>query len=187
MRSFYFLRHGLTDWNVAGRLQGRDSFIPLNDTGLAQARGAAAVLATMPINLIVASPLERAATTARIVADHIQAPVQEDARLAERFYGAIEGMTTAEIEASDPQLLFDLSAPIDWQGYRLPKGAETMLELAIRAHDAVFEHLHQNDGKNVLFVAHGAWFRALVHRLTDGQEIIRSDNAVPYACHYPRA
>jgi broad specificity phosphatase PhoE len=58
-REFLFLRHGQTDWNREGRYQGlRD--IPLNETGLAQARAAATALAAQRIDRIVASPLDRA-------------------------------------------------------------------------------------------------------------------------------
>jgi probable phosphoglycerate mutase len=72
-RPFYFLRHGQTNWNLEGRYQGH-SDVPLNATGIAQARAAAACLAGVPIARIVASPLIRALVTAAIVGEKIQKP-----------------------------------------------------------------------------------------------------------------
>ena len=66
-RTFYFLRHGETDWNAEGRFQGH-SDIPLNAQGLTQAHAAAQVMATCSIDLIVASPLIRALKTAALAA-----------------------------------------------------------------------------------------------------------------------
>ena len=54
-RKFLFLRHGQTDWNLQGRFQGH-SDIPLNETGLAQARLAAERLSGQGIELIISSP-----------------------------------------------------------------------------------------------------------------------------------
>ena len=79
-RSFYFLRHGQTAWNVAGRFQGH-SDIPLNELGLAQAYDAAKILANCPIDLIVASPLIRARRTAEIVSEQLGKPLLLDDEL----------------------------------------------------------------------------------------------------------
>ena len=62
------LRHGQTDWNVDFRLQGVTD-IPLNETGLAQARAAAAVLRSGDWDVLLTSPLVRASKTAQIVAE----------------------------------------------------------------------------------------------------------------------
>ena len=63
MTTFLIVRHGETDWNVAGRLQGwRDS--PLTATGRAQAAAVAARLAGEPIDALVASDLGRTQATA---------------------------------------------------------------------------------------------------------------------------
>ena len=63
-----FIRHGQTDWNREGLLQG-SSDIPLNDTGRAQARDALMTLRSMPWDVVVSSPLRRARETAQIIAD----------------------------------------------------------------------------------------------------------------------
>jgi broad specificity phosphatase PhoE len=85
-RTFYFLRHGVTDWNIEGRFQGH-SDIPLNAQGLAQAQAAAQVIATCAVDLIVASPLIRALKTAAIVAEAIGKPMRIDSELKERHFG----------------------------------------------------------------------------------------------------
>jgi broad specificity phosphatase PhoE len=72
-RSFYFLRHGQTAWNVEGRFQGHTD-IPLNELGLTQAHDAAKILALCPIDMIVASPLIRARRTAEIVSEQLGNP-----------------------------------------------------------------------------------------------------------------
>ena len=89
-RTFYFLRHGETEWNAEGRFQGH-SDIPLNPQGLAQAHAAARIIAACPVDLIVASPLIRALTTAAIVAEAIGKPVRIDSELKERHFGDFEG------------------------------------------------------------------------------------------------
>jgi len=61
---FWFLRHGETDWNAQGISQGNVD-IPLNATGIAQARAAAERLRNRGIATIVASPLSRARVTER--------------------------------------------------------------------------------------------------------------------------
>jgi len=71
---FYFLRHGQTDWNLQGRLQGHTD-IPLNATGLDQAHAAADMLADQGIDIIVSSPLVRALKTAAIISERIDRPI----------------------------------------------------------------------------------------------------------------
>ena len=92
-RRFFYLRHGETDWNAHGRAQGR-SDIPLNGTGRAQAREAAARLAGRGVGRIVASPLARARETASIVAEALDLPIEIDVDLQEVDFGAREGART---------------------------------------------------------------------------------------------
>jgi uncharacterized phosphatase len=65
---FYFIRHGETDWNRKGIYQGPHD-IPLNETGIAQAKEAAVKLASLDIDAIVTSPLSRALSTAKIISE----------------------------------------------------------------------------------------------------------------------
>ena len=88
------VRHGQTDWNVAGRMQGRTD-IPLNAQGRAQARALAARLADAPAwDAIVTSPLQRASDTAEILAAALGtgSPIP-CAGLAERTFGDAEGLS----------------------------------------------------------------------------------------------
>jgi len=86
---FCFLRHGETGHNRQGLVAGA-SDVPLNATGLAQARAAAARLAGSAIDMICCSPLRRARDTAACVADVLGIkPVVID-ELAERNWGALE-------------------------------------------------------------------------------------------------
>ncbi len=97
-----FIRHGETDWNVEGRLQGRRD-IPLNDTGRWQARrNGTAIMAAMPEAGgfdFVASPLSRSRETMEILRAAMGLPPQgyaTDDRLKELTFGAWEGFTGEE-------------------------------------------------------------------------------------------
>jgi 2,3-bisphosphoglycerate-dependent phosphoglycerate mutase len=96
-RPFFFLRHGQTDWNAQGRIQGHTD-VPLNATGVAQAQAAAGRLAGRGIDWIVSSPLARARATADFVAARLGLPVHLDDDLKERRFGAFEGMIADEVK-----------------------------------------------------------------------------------------
>ncbi|MGH7041397.1 MAG: histidine phosphatase family protein, partial [Acetobacteraceae bacterium] len=83
---FWFLRHGETDWNARNLSQGNID-VPLNQTGLAQARSAAELLKFRGVREIVASPLSRARTTAEIVGEALTLTVRTDADLRETAFG----------------------------------------------------------------------------------------------------
>jgi probable phosphoglycerate mutase len=89
--SFYYLRHGETDWNLERRAQGHND-IPLNATGIAQAHAAKAPLARCAIATICASPLARARVTAEIVNQTLRRPLVVIDDLKECGYGPYEGM-----------------------------------------------------------------------------------------------
>ena len=106
-----FIRHGETDWNAAGRLQGQRD-IPLNDTGRAQARrNGTAIKAAMPEAAgfdFVASPLSRSRETMEIVRAAMGLPPEgytTDDRLKELTFGAWEGLTDEDLRAVDAELI----------------------------------------------------------------------------------
>ena len=94
-------RHGLTEYNLNGRMQGQVD-IPLGLSGLAHAARAAAVLAEHEPTAILSSDLSRARTTADTLADLTGLEVRTDARLRERSFGRFEGMTRDEIDERWP-------------------------------------------------------------------------------------
>jgi len=110
----YYIRHGETAWNAAGRLQGAQD-TALNDLGRRQSIGAGAILGDLfaregrdAASLeFVASPLGRARMTMELVRGALKLPLDDyaiDERLREIGYGQWEGSTLAEAQAADPEL-----------------------------------------------------------------------------------
>jgi probable phosphoglycerate mutase len=89
------VRHGETDWNAEGRLQGHTDR-PLNDYGRRQARELAERLAGEQVDAVYASDLVRARETAEIVAGRLGLPVGVDPDLREKDWGTWEGLTGDE-------------------------------------------------------------------------------------------
>jgi broad specificity phosphatase PhoE len=167
--AFWFLRHGETDWNTQNLSQGNVD-IPLNETGLAQARSASLMLRDRGIKSIISSPLSRAKVTADIAAAQLGLPVQVDDGLREVAFGIKEGEPMSEW----------FQPWID--GLLTPQGAESFAALTTRAVDAV--NRCTTRPPVVLVVAHGALFRAL--RGAMGHEPNRrTRNAVPVWCEPP--
>jgi len=169
-RSFYFLRHGQTAWNVEGRFQGHTD-IPLSELGLAQARDAAQRLASCPIDLIAASPLLRARRTAEIVAERLGKPLLFDDELKERPFGAFEGLIVNEVKAR-----FGLQ-PHERLVKHLPPDAEQWHETIARAARVFGKWLEQHPDRTLLFVTHSGLFDAL-HQQTFGSRV--EPRHVPY-------
>jgi probable phosphoglycerate mutase len=91
---FCFLRHGETESNRLGLIAGSTD-VPLNETGIAQARASACRLAASGIDAIWSSPLTRARTTAAHVAEALRLPVHVVPQIAERNWGELEGTPRA--------------------------------------------------------------------------------------------
>ena len=156
-RTFYFLRHGETDWNVEGRFQGH-SDIPLNPHGLAQAHEAARVIATCSVDLIVASPLIRALKTAAIVAEAIGKPLRIDSDLRERPFGDYEGLVVADVKRK-------LGLQLHERLVRLPDNAEQWPETGVRTIRVLSRWLDAHPHQTILFVSHSGLIDALHERI----------------------
>lgn len=164
--SFWFLRHGETDWNAQGLSQGNVD-IPLNATGIAQAHAAAPLLRNRGIATIISSPLSRARDTAQVAADLLGLKLEIDEGLRETSFGAQEGQ---------PMVAWFT----DWvAGTYTPPDAESFFHLRTRATAAINRALARP--AVVLVVAHGALFRAL--RAEMGLEPnVRTANGTPFFC-----
>lgn len=155
------VRHGETDWNSGGRIQGSTD-IPLNDTGRAQARELAETLAAEYAGrevLVVSSDLSRAAETADLIAAALSTTVSlRMPGLQERSYGDAEGM--------DAPAFYETYGP--WHAADVP-GAETWPVVRERALAALAEAVASApDGVDVIAVAHGALIREVILFATDG-------------------
>jgi len=162
--TIYFLRHGETEWNALGRLQGtRD--VPLNARGRGQAVHAAGVLADLfkregkdrAALPYVSSPLGRARQTMELLRGKLALPAADyslDDRLREIGYGVWEGLTLAESEASDPDVYARRLAD-KWTV--APSGGETYAGVQLRMLDWYDSLL-----VDTVAVAHGGTCRALM-------------------------
>lgn len=160
------IRHGETAWNVDTRIQGHLD-IPLNDTGLWQARQLARALAGEPLSAIYASDLQRAHATARAIAEATGAPLVAEPGLRERSFGQLEGRTFAEIEAELPE------QARRWRQrdpHFAPEGGETLVQLRERIAATTHRLAAQHTGGLVVLVAHGGVLDVL-YRLATGQEL----------------
>ncbi len=138
------VRHGQSEWNARGRWQGQAD-PPLSALGREQARAAVARLGV--VDLIVASDLDRALTTAALLAEGLGVgPVLVEPRLRERSAGEWSGLTRAEIDEQ-------------WPGYlaerRRPPGFEPHDQLRARVRDALDDIARAQAGAEVLVVTHG--------------------------------
>ena len=164
-RLVFLARHGETDWNRAGRWQGKTD-IPLSDVGRAQARALAAGLVGRGIADVYASDLQRATETAQIVAGllGVAAALKLDERLRERGFGCFEGFTREECAERHPEA---------WARYladrrSTPPGGEPQPEVAARVVAALTEiaRAPRADGDATLVVSHGGTIRTFIHEIT---------------------
>ena len=138
-------RHGQTDHNVERRFQGQAD-VPLNEVGLGQAQQAAALLAQLPVDVVVSSPLRRALVTSQTLAKRLALPVAIDDRLMEISVGSWEGLLDSDVYAAHPDFR------------RSPEG-ETALEVGERVGAALREIADANPGKTVVVGCHGLAIR----------------------------
>jgi broad specificity phosphatase PhoE len=162
--TLYYIRHGETDWNVAGRLQGRRD-IPLNATGREQASHCGEVLrglfARDGIDAhaldYISSPLGRARATMDLVRAKLglePGSVRIEPELAEISFGAWEGFTIAELRQRDPQQM----AAREHDKWRfLPPGGESYEAMAGRI-GAWYRTLT----RDAVVTAHGGTARGLM-------------------------
>jgi uncharacterized phosphatase len=144
MKQLYFVRHGLSELNVAGLYAGHTE-TPLTDEGRAQAKEAGREAKSLHIDLIVSSPLSRAHETAKIIAKEIGYPVDKivtNHLFIERFYGELEG------KSYDPDLDLDGIADMENDDALIERAREALVWLKLQRAD------------NILVASHGSFGRA---------------------------
>jgi broad specificity phosphatase PhoE len=163
----YYVRHGLTEWNVQQRLQGRHD-VPLNPEGRKQAMRSGIILQELferdgraPEDFVyVSSPLVRARETMELVRTTLglpKSPYAVEPRLAEIAFGEWEGLTYDDVIKRDGDVVAKREG--DKWGFR-PPGGESYAEVTAR----VGEWYDQLD-RDAVVAAHGGTARALVAHL----------------------
>ena len=159
------LRHGQTEWSRSGRHTGRTD-LELTEEGLQQARSAASALAELKLDdpLVISSPRRRAVVTAELAGLNVAETTE---LLAEWDYGDYEGLTTPQIREQVPDwLVWTHGCP----------GGESLADVSARADRAVALALEHMATRDVVFVGHGHFSRAVMTRwmelpITDGIRI----------------
>ncbi len=151
------LRHGQTAMSVQKRYAGR-SDVPLTDTGIRQATAAAKRLAGAGIDVIVTSPLLRAARTAQEVAAVTGAPVVTDEGFRETDFGAWEGLTFAAVRERWPAEVTTWLADPEVA----PPGGECFADVRARVTNALHRVLTGRARQTVLIVSHVTPIKTLV-------------------------
>ena len=136
----YFVRHGQTEWNKIGRMQGHID-IELNDEGKNQAQIVKEKLNGIKFDKVFSSPLKRAKETAKIICDQ---EIIIDDRLIERYNGELEGKLKSEIE-----VFHDFNDPNDTRF-----GIESLDHFKERINSFLDEIVKKYKGKNILVATH---------------------------------
>lgn len=155
----YLIRHGQTDWNLHKRVQGVSN-IPLNSTGLAQARDLRRQTKDLDFEICYASPLMRAAQTAMTVVDD-RSEIIYDSRLKERGFGKFEGTYLPKWELIKPNI-FDRNINTNVQGI------EPILSLDARTSEFLQDIYKKHDeNAKIMVVGHAGALKSMLSSLMD--------------------
>jgi 2,3-bisphosphoglycerate-dependent phosphoglycerate mutase/probable phosphoglycerate mutase len=167
LRRIILLRHGQTDYNVTGRMQGHLDSI-LTTLGHRQAAEVAPVLAALGPDRVLSSDLRRAVDTAEVVGTACGLPVKFDARLRETHLGEWQGRTVADIDRDHPGAIAAWRSDPTWA----PPGGESRVDVVARARPVVDELDVEfadpaEESATALLVAHGGLIAGLVTGLME--------------------
>jgi probable phosphoglycerate mutase len=154
------VRHGETDWNVAGILQGWID-VPINEKGRRQADELADSFSASGFSAVYTSPLIRALETAEIVARvlRLPPPICHDG-LKERHFGVVQGVPKAELAALNPELLKQILERNPACSF---EQGESMDHFATRVVEALENIAETHLGDRVLVITHG-WVMDVITR-----------------------
>ncbi|MFD2332117.1 histidine phosphatase family protein [Cohnella sp. GCM10020058] len=160
------VRHGVTSWNMTGRIQGATD-IPLSAEGERQALLLADRLRREPATWdgIVCSDLMRARRTAELISERLGLPLASDVLLRERSFGEAEGTTEEQRIAR---------WGVDWRG-RVP-GQESDEQVRARGLSFVEAFTSRHPGESWLVVTHGSFLAQLLQALESGVDDSRIAN-----------
>ncbi len=163
LRRLVLLRHGQTDFNLAGRMQGHLNSM-LTELGRAQAEAVAPEIVRMAPDRLISSDLRRAVHTADIIGGAAGLPVKVDSRLRETHLGEWQGRTVAEIEELSPGAISLWRSDPAWA----PPGGESRIDVVRRSQPVVDElddEFSPASNATAVLVAHGGMIAGLLSAL----------------------
>ena len=165
MGSWYLIRHGETEWNRSGKIQGH-SDVPLSEHGRRQMRILGTRLTGCAFSTVYASDLSRALESAAIIVEGRETSIETDSDLREFSYGDWEGLTFKEVESRFPKV-FARRVGSGNTRFAAPGGEDSLQVLdRVRRFYARTVKRH-DDSEDLLIVAHGGTLRALLVCLLD--------------------
>jgi len=158
----WLVRHGETDWNRLGTVQGHQDAPRLTARGSRQAERAATLLADLPVEALYSSDLRRATSTAAVIADRLGRAAVIDDRLRERSLGVFEGSPVGALAPADTGLK---DGRIVCPSAR-PPGGESLEDVYRRCRSFAASVASSVPTGDVVVVAHGGSLRMLGAALT---------------------
>jgi probable phosphoglycerate mutase len=156
----FCVRHGQTQYNADGRIQGQSN-APFSDLGRAQSAAVAEDMARLPIDAIYASQLSRAMETARAVSAALGLPIRTDPRLMELNAGIFQDRLRSDLARECPEILATwLRGDPD---FAIPDG-ESRRDL-LRRGEAAFRDIAQAGHARVVIVSHGGLLTSVFNAL----------------------
>lgn len=155
--TLYIVRHGQTDWNQQGRIQGNTDN-PLNSKGLEQAQAVGEQLEGIKLNRIYPSGLQRAIQTSQAIGGK-EAPITVDIRLNERSRGIYEGKISSEVKEEFRPRFEALNDDMD--------GGESLLSISKRVSQATREIVKRHMGETIMIVGHSGVNPLVIGELID--------------------
>ncbi|WP_069132593.1 histidine phosphatase family protein [Rhodohalobacter halophilus] len=180
VKKLFIARHGETDYNKQGLLQGRGIDAPLNETGWDQARKLAGYLQQYPTDHLVSSSLKRSWQTAEPFRDSTGLDIRKDEGLDEMDFGIYEGVPYTEA-VGDLVALKEI-----WESGNIDEpvpGGESPLQVFERANGAVRKIMDQSSEETIVLILHGRLIRILLsewlgYGLENMQQVSHQNGAV---------
>ena len=170
--NLYVVRHGQTDYNVQKLFQGHID-IPLNNTGIEQAKETAAKFENISVDIILVSPLKRAIQTAEYISKVTGVKPEIEERLIERCYGDMEG------HQNRPD--WNIQMMLDYNKNYANENVEPIQTMFKRIYDFLDEIMQKYKDKNVVLVTHGGVSHAIESYFNGMPDIPDFDHFEPRA------
>lgn len=169
MTKLYIVRHGKTDWNELGLIQGRTD-IELNEEGIKSAEELSKIINLDNIDICLCSPLKRAKKTAEIIVKN-KKKIIYDELLTERKFGDYEGVKITQALAEKQW---------DYNNLDTTNNLESLKDLLLRAEAFLNKIKKEYPDKSILIVSHGCLIKALHYNM------IGYDNTTSFLTFLPK-